>query len=131
MNKALTQSDLDELERMLAESGVGRAEEISQAKEEAKGLGLFVRSLVGLDRTAAKEALGGFLDSRKLGGNQIEFVNLIVDHLMEHGLMNAAQLYEAPFTDVTPKGPDEIFTSDQVEDLIRILDSVRVSASAA
>jgi type I restriction enzyme, R subunit len=131
MNKPLTQSDLDELERMLAESGVGRAEEISQAKEEANGLGLFVRSLVGLDRTAAKEALGGFLDPRKLGGNQIEFVNLIVDHLTEHGLMPAAQLYEAPFTDVTPRGPDEIFTSDQVEDLIRILDSVRVSASAA
>jgi type I restriction enzyme, R subunit len=131
MNKPLTKSDLDELERMLAESGVGRAEEINQAKEEAHGLGLFVRSLVGLDRTAAKEALGGFLDSRKLGGNQIEFVNLVVDHLTEHGLMTAAQLYEAPFTDVTPRGPDEIFTSDQVEDLIRILDSVRVSASAA
>ena len=38
MNRALTQSDLLELERMLAESGVGDPEEINQAKEAAQGL---------------------------------------------------------------------------------------------
>jgi type I restriction enzyme R subunit len=70
-----------------------------------------VRSLVGLDRQAAKEALAGFLAARRSSANQIEFVNLIVDHLTEHGVMEAAMLYESPFTDLTPRGPDGLFSS--------------------
>ncbi|EQD55693.1 type III restriction protein res subunit, partial [mine drainage metagenome] len=66
---------------MLADNGVGAADDIRRAAEESHGLGLFVRSLVGLDRQAAKEALAGFLNGKMLGANQIEFVNLIVDHL--------------------------------------------------
>ena len=111
MNKALTAADLAELERMLAESGVGGAQEIDRAKEESRGLGLFVRSLVGLNREAAKEALAGFLSGKTLNSNQIEFVDLIVNHLTEHGVMDAALLYESPFTDLTPHGPDGLFTS--------------------
>ncbi len=54
MNKPLTVADLDELERMLTESGLGAPEEIRQASLDSQGLGLFVRSLIGLDRGAAK-----------------------------------------------------------------------------
>src|SRR5437867_150816 len=90
MNKALTAADLAELERMLVESGVGAAEDVGRAKLESQGLGLFVRSLVGMDREAAKEALAGFLVGKTLSANQIEFVNLIVNHLTEHGVMEAA-----------------------------------------
>ena len=56
-----------------------RAEDIERAEAESQGLGLFVRSLVGLDREAAKEALAGFLAGKTLSANQIEFVNLIVE----------------------------------------------------
>ncbi|MCM8614132.1 DEAD/DEAH box helicase family protein [Accumulibacter sp.] len=131
MNRPLTTSDLAELQRMLAESGVGGAEEIQRAAEESEGLGLLVRSLIGLDRQAAKEALAGFLDGKSLGANQIEFVNLVVDHLTEHGMMDAARLYESPFTDLTPCGPDGMFTSGQVDELVRVLASIRAMASAA
>jgi type I restriction enzyme R subunit len=131
MNRALTQSDLLELERMLAESGVGDLDEINRAKEASQGLGLFVRSLVGLDREAAKEALGDFLAGKVLGANQIEFVNLIVNHLTEHGVMDASLLYESPFTDLTPHGPDGLFTSKQVDELLAVLDRVRATALAA
>ena len=64
MNRALTAADLAELERMLAESGVGAEQDIQRATEESQGLGLFVRSLVGMDRQAAKEALAGFLNGQ-------------------------------------------------------------------
>ena len=86
---------------------------------------------MGLDRGAAKTALAGFLDSRPLKANQIDFVNLIVEHLTEHGIMPASLLYESPFTDVSPSGPEGIFTSDQVEQLVGILDGVRATAVAA
>lgn len=56
-NKALTAADLAELGRMLAESGIGNADELKRAELEAQGLGLFVRILVGMDREAAKQAL--------------------------------------------------------------------------
>jgi type I restriction enzyme R subunit len=130
MNKALSAVDLTELERMLTESGVGSAEEIARAKEESNGLGLFVRSLVGMEREAAKQALSGLLTSKTLGANQIEYVNLIVDHLTEHGAMDAALLYESPFTDIAPQGPEGIFTSAQVTELVSLLCSVRAQAAA-
>ena len=60
-NRPLTPSDLTELERMLAGSGIGNAGDLRRAAEENEGLGLFVRSLVGLDREAAKQAFEGFL----------------------------------------------------------------------
>ncbi len=131
MNKALTAADLMELERMLAASGIGPAEEIERAKMESQGLGLFVRSLVGLDREAAKAALAVFLDGKMLNANQIEFVNLVIDHLTEHGVMDAALLYESPFTDLTPKGPDGIFSSTQVDELVAVIEDVRRAAAAA
>ncbi len=131
MNKALTAADLAELQRMLTDSGVGAAGDIRRAAAEAHGLGLFVRSLVGLDRQAAKEALAGFLDGKTLNANQIEFVNLIVDHLTEHGVMAAAMLYESPFTDLTPRGPEALFTSAQVDELLAAIEQVRQSAIAA
>ncbi len=130
-NKPLTASDLAELEQMLIVNGVGALEELSRAKSESHGLGLFVRSLVGLDREAAKEALGGFLTDKALAANQIEFVNLVINHLTEHGTMEPARLYESPFTDLTPRGPDGLFSAPQVDELIAVLVGIRESAVAA
>lgn len=130
-NRPLTRSDLAELERMLAGSGVGDAASVEKAKRESEGLGLFVRSLVGLDREAAKGAFAGFLDGRTLNASQIEFVDLIVNHLTERGVMSAALLYESPFTDLAPRGPDDLFASSQVAELVAILDRVRAAAIAA
>lgn len=48
------------MERMVGESGVAKPEHWQAAKAESDGLGLFVRSLVGLDREAAKKALNAF-----------------------------------------------------------------------
>jgi type I restriction enzyme R subunit len=116
---------------MLLESGVGGIEELRRAADDSRGLGLFVRSLVGMDRSAAKDALSGFLDGKSLGANQIEFVDLIINQLTQHGVVDAAMLYDSPFTDVTPRGPDGIFSGQQIDELLQILDGVRGSAVAA
>ncbi|MGA9188531.1 MAG: DEAD/DEAH box helicase family protein [Methanosarcina sp.] len=131
MNIALTPSDLDELEKMLSESGVGKPEDISRAKEESKGLGLFVRSLVGLDREVAKQSLATFLSGKYLTANQIDFINLIINHLTEHGVMDTSLLYESPFTDLTPQGPDGLFTSAQVDELLAALEKITATALAS
>lgn len=82
---------------------------------------------MGLDRSAAKEALAGFLAGKVLGGNQIEFINLIVDH----GVMEAARLYESPFTDLAPHGPEGLFTGTEVDQIVAILHKVRERSVAA
>lgn len=129
MNKSLTPSDVSELERMLAESGL-QDQQIRKAREQSKGLGVFVRSLVGLDRGAAKEAFASFLAGKTFGASQIEFVNLVINHLTEHGVMEASALYESPFTDIAPQGPDGIFSSAEVDQVISVLASVSASAAA-
>jgi type I restriction enzyme R subunit len=131
MNRPLTSSDLSELERLLGESGVGGPEDIRRAAEDARGLGLLVRSLVGMDRAVAKEALARFTNGKTLTANQLEFVNLIVDHLTEFGTVEPARLYESPFTDLTPRGPDGLFEPAVLDELMRRLEAVRASAVAA
>ncbi|MBI1178712.1 DUF4145 domain-containing protein [bacterium] len=130
MNEPLTQTDLRELERMLAESGLGVPEHLQRAKTESNGLGLFVRSLIGLDREAAKQALAGFMSDKTLTANQIEFVNLIVEHLTDDGAMKPELLYESPFTDLNPQGPEGVFDSSQVDGLVALLSQIRSRAVA-
>ena len=71
------------------------------------------------------------LAERSLSANQIEFVNLIVDHLTEHGVVLPGQLYESPFTDLTPRGPDGLFTDTELDELMRSLEAVLANAVAA
>ena len=130
-NKPLTASDIAELERILSESGLGEPDDLRRAAEESEGLGLFVRSLVGMDRGAAKEAMTSFLAGKCHTANQIEFINLIVTHLTEHGAVEPKRLYESPFTDLTPRGPDGLFSAADLNELMRILEAVRASAMAA
>jgi type I restriction enzyme R subunit len=131
LNRPLTPSDLSELERLLGDGGVGEPEDIRRAAEDAQGLGLLIRSLVGMDRAAAKEALAKFTNGKTLTANQLEFVNLIVDHLTEHGVVEAARLYESPFTDLTPHGPDGLFKTSEIDELLAALQAVRATALAA
>lgn len=130
MNEPLTDADLKELERILAENEVGSAKTIERAKSESNGLGLFVRSLIGLDRSAAKAAFAAFTEGKKLTANQLEFVNLVIDHLTDRGVVNVESLYTSPYTDVSPQGPDGLFKPKEVDQLVDILHDIRDRAFA-
>jgi type I restriction enzyme R subunit len=128
-NDPLTPADVHELERLLMEAGAGTPEDINRAKQENYKLGLFLRSLVGLDREAAKRSFDAFLVGKKSTANQIEFINLIVDHLTQRGWMEPSLLYESPFTDFSPRGVEGVFNSAEVTQLLSILSSIRDHAA--
>ena len=114
---------------MLFDAGAGTIEDLNRAKQESYRLGLFLRSLVGLDREAAKRSFDTFLLGKKLTANQIEFINLIVDHLTQRGWMEPSLLYESPFTGFSPRGVEGVFNSPEVTQLLSILTSIRDHAA--
>jgi len=128
-NQPLTPSDLGELERMLIEAG-GSQELINQAKEQSHGLGIFIRSLVGLDREAATQAFSAFISGTTATPNQIEFINLVVQYLTENGVMEPDRLYESPFTDINPLGPEGVFPSGKIDQMVEVLREIRQRAVA-
>jgi type I restriction enzyme R subunit len=110
---------------MLLASGAGQKADIESATEKAEGLGLFIRSLVGLDHQAAIEAFGHYLDGSKFTVDQIRFVNLIVDELTANGVMEPRRLFESPYTDHAPTGPDFLFRDADVDVIVEILHEVK------
>ena len=130
-NEPLSTGDLDDLERVLTDNKIGKAEYIDQAKQENKSFGIFVRTLVGLDREVAKGLFNEFLASTIYNANQIEFINLIINHLVDHGIVDVGLLYESPFTDISPTGPDALFTSEQVNRIMQLLEEIKLTALAA
>ncbi|MEI7462722.1 MAG: type I restriction-modification enzyme R subunit C-terminal domain-containing protein, partial [Pirellula sp.] len=78
-NEPLSTGDLVDLERVLADNKIGKSEYIDQAKQENESFGIFVRTLVGLNREVAKGLFNDFLVGTNYNSNQIEFINLIIN----------------------------------------------------
>ena len=126
-NQPLTPQDLLELEKMLVQAG-GTVPLIHEAKTQ--GLGLFIRSLVGLDREAAMQAFSEWLQGSTATPNQIEFIEMIVQELTQNGSMDPARLFESPYKDVSAQGPLGIFSPTQVTRIVGVLNDIRQRAVA-
>jgi len=128
-NEQLTPQDLAELERILIDEGGASGDDLAVIHADG-GLGLFIRSLVGLERDAAKDAFADLLSGRNLNANQIEFINLVVDYLTERGALDPRRLYESPFTDLDDQGVSGIFPQADVQRIFAVLKDVRGRAAA-
>lgn len=127
-NEPLTPTDLKELERIFLEAGVD--ETALGALQTDGGLPRFVRGLVGLDREAAKRAFTEFLDGRRLTADQLQFLDLVIDHLTARGVMDPKLLYEAPFTDFDRNGVEGVFEQAEVVRLVQILRDIEPKIAA-
>ncbi len=120
----LTPTDLEEIERMFLSEGIGDQSFVDSLKDADGGLPAFIRSIVGLDRTAAHQALNDALGDIVLSPNQIAFLERIIDHLTEKGRMDPALLYEPPYTDESPSGIAGVFELKQSQAIIRAINDL-------
>ena len=127
--QALTPTDVVELERMLSDAG-GTPELIQKAAEGKLGLGIFIRSLVGMERAAVAQAFSEVIAGTQATPDQIEFIDLIVSELTTNGVMEAGRLYESPFLDISPQGPEGLFPAAKVDRMVQVLDQIRQRAVA-
>ena len=127
--EALTKQDLNELEVILRDEGVADDERLNQLKD-AGGLALFLRSLTGLDKSAAKEAFSKFVSQHQLNANQTEFLDLVIDSLTETGTIEPATFYESPFTDLDDMGIAGIFDRVQASEIIQVVRMLNASVAA-
>lgn len=131
LNRQITKQDLEELERLLfASEEVGSREQFEKVFGHQQSLGKFIRSLVGLDREAAAEAFGEFLDGTTYSATQIRFIDQIISHLTQNGTMDPDLLYEPPFTDLHDEGLDGVFGDAGATRIIYLLEDVNHHAAA-
>ncbi len=128
-NKPITQADLDVLEGLLLDaSGMSDADEYRVKVLEEKPLGTFIRELVGLDMNAAKEAFSDFLDEGIYNAEQINFVNLVIDYLMDNGVLDIKHIFDSPFIDDHHEGAYGFFDEGNVTDLFKRIHEVNANA---
>jgi type I restriction enzyme, R subunit len=124
----LTASDLEQLEAFLFDADVtGSKEDFEKAYGKLGNLAEFIRSLVGLDRDAAKKLFNSFLDESTFNATQIHFINFIIDYLTINGAMKPELLFEAPFTDIHHEGVAGVFGDGQGRELIELIETVNQS----
>ncbi len=129
--RPLTQLDISELERMLLEAGVGTDLDIESARRtkaaHVQGFGVFIRSLVGLDRGAAQQHFADFI-ADGASADQIEFVSMVIDYLTKNGVIDPGLLYDSPFTDMNPDGPYSVFDDADIEPFLTHVRALNLSA---
>lgn len=120
-NIPLTNTDLAALEEMLFNEAAIESKERFEAVYGQKNLKLFIRKLVGLDRSAAKQAFSKYLVDTNFSANQIRFVEIMIDYLTQNGVMDPGMLYEPPFTDLHHGGLDGVFGDEDAVKIINIV----------
>ncbi|HEX2974742.1 MAG TPA: type I restriction-modification enzyme R subunit C-terminal domain-containing protein, partial [Bacteroidales bacterium] len=128
-NKALTHDELIELERLIFDEGrLGTAEKFRETFGNSHPIQYFVRSIVGLEVSAARQAFSEFLSVGTMTSTQIRFIDILIDHLTVNGIIDKVMLVQPPFTDLSDKGVFGIFSDDQVGKIITIIDKINGNA---
>lgn len=127
--EVLTKQDLAELERFLLEHGVADEETMGSLAEEG-GVGRFLRSLTGLDRSAAKDAFSAFVSQHELSANQTEFLDLVIDSLTESEIVDPQVFSESPFTDLDDMEFAGVFDCTQTREIIKIVKTLNDAVAA-
>ncbi|MGW1148504.1 type I restriction endonuclease subunit R, partial [Streptomyces sp. NPDC002454] len=130
-NRQITASDLSELERIFLDAGIGTEADLDRTRNADGGLGIFLRSLTGLEHEAARNAFEDFQRGRIFSSAQLRYVDLLVDYVARNGMADVAVLYDPPFSALAPRGPEDLFDEADIDSMASVIKSIRATAVAA
>jgi type I restriction enzyme R subunit len=127
-NEPITSKELTLLEQILFdgdERGT-RADFVKEFGEEP--LGVFIRSIIGLEVKAAQDAFAEFLQAGSLRADQMTFIQNIITYLTKNGTIEPSMLFEPPFTDMNDQGLMGIFDHSDAHKVINIIERINENA---
>ncbi|MBK6827106.1 MAG: hypothetical protein IPG86_09605 [Chitinophagaceae bacterium] len=123
-NKPITGQEIEELERLLSGLDQNSNKELLEKVKKGQSLAAFIRSILGLDINAAKEAFAGFLSKGNMSATQINFINAIIDYFSVNGTIDKKMLFDKPFTDIDYRGISGVFNNEETAKVISIIDKL-------
>jgi len=127
-NQPITTAELAELERIVFDGEERGTLDDYNKETHNKPLGIFIRSIVGLDVHVAKKAFSNFIDETAPTANQIKFINTIIEHLEQNGIIDPGMLYEVPFTNIDDQGIEGVFDENQANKVFQIINELANNA---
>jgi type I restriction enzyme R subunit len=95
-----------------------------------KPLAQLVRSVIGMDEQAVNSAFSGFINGFELSSAQYHFIQTIVKHFAQKGIIELKELAAPPYTDINDQGLFGVFIDenrqDQVIQIVKSLNRVGV-----
>ncbi|MFT7355967.1 MAG: type I restriction enzyme R subunit [Gammaproteobacteria bacterium] len=85
--------------------------------ESTATLDKILRTIVGMDKNAIEQSFTTFVQQihTHVNAKQQRFIGMLKNHLIRHGSIEIAQLYDAPFTQIHDMGLDGVFSQQQAD----------------
>lgn len=126
-NKPLTKSEFEILENIL-EGELGTQVDYKREFGDTP-LGILVRKIAKLERTAAIEVFSKFINDQSLTQQQIVFVNKIIDYVVQNGYIETAELVKTPFD--RPLSFIKLFDRSKQAEIVDTIEQLNQNAMVA
>jgi type I restriction enzyme, R subunit len=130
-NLPITVEELKLLEDLLFDGNERGTREDFIKEYGQEPLGIFIRSIIGLDIKAAQEAFADFINRGNLRADQMTFIQNIISYLTKNGVIEPSMLFESPFTDINDQGLIGIFDDGDAHQVINIIKKIKENAMIA
>jgi type I restriction enzyme R subunit len=130
-NLPITLEELKLLEDLLFDGNERGTREDFIKEYGQEPLGIFIRSIIGLDIKAAQEAFADFINRGNLRADQMTFIQNIISYLTKNGVIEPSMLFESPFTDMNDQGLIGIFNDGDAHQVINIIKKIKENAMIA
>ena len=123
-NLPLAHDDLDELQRIFTQE-LGTQEDYEAAFPNEQ-FGIVVRKIARLDHAAVEKAFADFINSANLNTKQIAFINKIICHIEQNGILEPSALMDKPFDH--PVNFISLFPGQMNRSIIEVINGINANA---
>ena len=125
----VSRKELDALTSMVLTKNPNVDQEVlKEFFETAEPLDHAIRSIIGMDADIVEKQFTQFsVKYPKVTSDQLNFLNLLKNHISRYGSIEIEELYAPPFTTLHSDGLDGVFIDEQMVDaLLAVIDTFRL-----